>query len=700
MPPTADDNCCVLLVADRSLSLVECRRLREAAGQRTVLLLDLSPDEQVSTGEVVVRRLRIDALHDLDRFHAELLEFLDRWPRETLVDGKPFGDVFRQTTGHSVWWTGPGSQRHPFSGPIVPALKKVWLTRSAIDREQPNTILTAIDDRHTRIWLSHLCVDFYVDHTSLDGSVHSQQSSAWHRRLWFARTLLSLIALPCWIVVRAIYARIVTRPSKNDRRWQGQERSAWPCAGDDRGFSTVLPRPRNAMCESDGCVVMSGWYPNHVRDDDEGRSRVVYWQRLADVLRQRHPNVRIRYLLHTTTFRFDGWKRLLRPFVTGWSRLRQIDGLLPLSQCHPQLRAYVAGAHHQWRLMRTYARFERSGGLRPSPQFAGIDVSPLLAPHLRTAVGTMAKWSRNLAAVATSLRAASDVRVVMVHEEFYPKGMLTIAAAQSLGIPTVGVQHGQIGPQHMVYMPPPGQVRDAPSPDWFAAYGESVVPILSNVGEYPPERIRVVGAPRFDELAANPLDRNPCRDRFGWTIDQTVILVTTETFRLSSPILSGLVPLAREHPDWRIVIKLHPHDRNPQAYEALLHEANCPNIVLVRDLLPERMAACNVLVTGYSTTAMEGLLAGRPVVCADFTTAPDRYPFVIEGAAVGARNEGELRTAVMQCLTSPHPAEGRDAFLRHHLGPTVDGRAADAFVEMLDELFLNDGATKEPSRGA
>jgi hypothetical protein len=238
----------------------------------------------------------------------------------------------------------------------------------------------------------------------------------------------------------------------------------------------------------------------------------------------------------------------------------------------------------------------------------------------------MAKWSRNVAACAESLRAAGDVRVVLVHEEFYPKGMLTIAAAQSLGIPTVGVQHGLINPQHTVYMPPPGHIEEAPSPHWFAAYGESVVSILSQTGAYPADRIHVVGAPRFDELATKPLDRRECRDRFGWPHEQPVILVTTETFRLSSPLLHALVPSAKEHDDWRIVVKLHPHDRDPQAYESLLRAAVCPNMMLVRDRLPERMAACDVLVTGYSTTAIEGLLAGKQVVCADFTTASSDLP--------------------------------------------------------------------------
>ena len=645
----------VLLVADRSPTPSQLSELSQ--GSSGVRLLDLSPDERVEIGSLPVERLRIDKLLDLDDLHRQFLEFLDRWPRETIVDSRPFDELFRHTTGDSLWWVGPGSQRHPFGGPLLPVMRSLFVLRTACRRLRPSVVVVTTGDRRLATVIRSFCTETGRTLRFLQGSsLPLARPGGLSGSLWTFRTTLSLAALPFWIVIRGLFARLV---ASSEQETEGRS-----------------------------SLIMSGWYPNHVRDDEAGRPSVWYWRRLAEEIREQRPKTAIRYLLHTTTYRFDGWNRVLRPFYNGWGRLRRLKGALPLTQTQWRLREYFAGAAVQWRLMRLYHRFEASPEFGRSSMFADADCSCLLVTPLRSAVASVAKWSRNVAATAAVIDSVGDVRAVLVHEEFYPKGMLTIAAARQLGLPTVGVQHGSIGPQHTVYMPPPGQLSGAPIPDWFAAYGESAAQILCEQGAFPRDRVLTVGAPRFDHLVSDSLDRATARRELGWSPDTPVVLLTTETFALSGPVYRAVINIARGRPNWKFVVKLHPHDRQPDAYQQLLTSAGVANVELCRDRLRERLSGCDVLVTGYSTTALEGLLTGRSVVCADFTSTPPRYPFTESGVAHSARAAEELQAAIDSALRSPPDDDARREFLKLHVGPTVDASAGQVFASLICERFL------------
>src|SRR5690606_27244302 len=57
----------------------------------------------------------------------------------------------------SVWWTGPGSLRHPFSGPLLPHLRVIWIARAAIERERPSEVIVCLRDGRVARLVTELC---------------------------------------------------------------------------------------------------------------------------------------------------------------------------------------------------------------------------------------------------------------------------------------------------------------------------------------------------------------------------------------------------------------------------------------------------------------------------------------------------------------------------------------------------------------
>jgi hypothetical protein len=101
------------------------------------------------------------------------------------------------------------------------------------------------------------------------------------------------------------------------------------------------------------------------------------------------------------------------------------------------------------------------------------------------------------------------------------------------------------------------------------------------------------------------------------------------------------------------------------------------------------LAACSVWISSSSTTTLEATLIGKPTICVNFSGHADRYPYVEEGVSLPARSLEELRYALALALAPSRQADceaRRQAFLRRHVGPTVDGLAAVTLARRVAEL--------------
>jgi UDP-N-acetylglucosamine 2-epimerase len=268
--------------------------------------------------------------------------------------------------------------------------------------------------------------------------------------------------------------------------------------------------------------------------------------------------------------------------------------------------------------------------------------------------------------------------------------MLDVAAAQKLGIPTIGVQHGTIFPMHLVYTLPPGQIEGAPTPDYFAAYGDYAKETLSTEGSYPAHRVWVTGSPRFDRLVSDPPDQAAARRRLGLPDDKRVVLVATQFYPWFGRAVRAVFAAVRGRTDCMVCLKTHPVDLPLSVYGRIAEELGLGDVRLFEDRFDELLAACDVLIGASSTTVFEALLLGRRAICVNFSDESDRYAYVADGGALGATTAGEICNALDQVLDRRNEAkleEGRQRFLKRHAGPSAQGCAAATLAEALLRLF-------------
>jgi len=592
---------------------------------------------------------------DNDALRTDFLAFLDAWPKRKLIHGKSFDEMFRQDGGYSVWWTGPAVDRNP-DGKLFGVVRKLWICCRAIDEVRPDTTLVFTRDR---AFARMIAARGGRKIAFLAGSA-IPSPDPWTRRLrWLAGSLLWCVGSPCMMLIRAAAARIL--------------------AG--------RPLERRARRRTPA-VVMSAAFPRHVSDSPEG-SRIWYWRELSGAIADTAPDVRQRYLMRSQGVqgRARGW--FTWAYRPDWRDLRRIRDLAPIQETNACLWTSLRLIPRQVAALIRYWRLERTDAFRKSFTFAGADVSGLYVPRLRRAVSRMAVWARTAQAIACSLRAVGNVKAMLVTEEFYGYGMVDIAAARKLGIPTVGVQHGTIFPMHLIYTPPPGQIEGAPTPDYFAVYGEFAAEVISEYGAFPRERVWVTGGPRFDHLVTDPPDRLAVRRRLGLPSDRKVVLLATQFYPWFQEVGRVLFEATRDREDVVVCVKTHPKDVPLDVYRRIARSAGADNVRFFAEGFDELLAACDVLISGSSTTVFEAILLGRKTVCVNFSGEPDRYPYAADGGSVAARSVEEVHAALDRVLSDRSRDEleaGRRRFLARHAGPAAEGKAAEELARLVGSL--------------
>lgn len=600
------------------------------------------------------RWLRRD-LEDLERLREEFLAFLDAWPRQRFaaLRGKSFDETFRLPDGYSIWWTGPGAARHPDHG-VFTQLRDVWSIAAAIERSGCGSLVLTGCDRRVAAVAAQKCRDAGIAFETFPRSA-SPAASIWSGRWAFLfSSLVNYLGSPFAAALRAFICK---------RR--------------------VRNRPEPPEERAKPAVVMTALFPREFRLRGE-RAEIAFWSEVATEFDRAAPRLRLRYLLHTTADRFanlglDRWH-----CHRAWPELDKLAGLAPLPSRTVGWRAWLKSAWPLCKTLGAYCRLERTDEFRGSFRFAGCNVAPLYAPLLRRAIGRVHKWLPDVASFESSLKTVGQVRAVLVYGELYPLGMPVIAAARNLGLRTIGVQHGTIFPMHLIYMAPPGQMSGTPTPDWFAAYGEYTRDAMTNGGAFPADRIVVVGAPRLDALLTAPPDKAQARAALDLPADKRVVVFATQVYPWFHAAGRALFAAARDRTDCVVCVKLHPKDTTLDVYRQAAADLRATNVRFYSDRFDELLAACDVLVSGSSTATLEAILAGRETICVNFSTEPDRYPYVADGGSLGATNAAEMHAALALALDGEQRA-GREAqrraFLQRHVGPTADGRAAATLAE-------------------
>lgn len=195
----------------------------------------------------------------------------------------------------------------------------------------------------------------------------------------------------------------------------------------------------------------------------------------------------------------------------------------------------------------------------------------------------------------------NKVKHLMLTCHYHREGL--IAAAKMHGITVSEFQHGLISPHDLYYVYPKKLASIASRalfPDKLHVFGKYWRNILLQGGEYTPDQVIVTGDYSLQSTG---------RDTYKTIEKKDVIFIGTQKNLPDyyTAFTEQLVEIiAKENPGWEIWVKLHPLEKEPKKYDALLKHSNCKVFGKTSELMP-LLCASKIQVSIYSTTFFDAL---------------------------------------------------------------------------------------------
>ena len=261
--------------------------------------------------------------------------------------------------------------------------------------------------------------------------------------------------------------------------------------------------------------------------------------------------------------------------------------------------------------------------------------------------------------------------------------------ARKAGIPTLGVQHGNIGRYDPVFN------TNDPNlfPDRIVVSGEYYREILLANSKLTKDRIVVAGIPRYDIFSEvdKIYKRKEFFERFDFEENKKLILWTTDCHALSDEEnhrnCIAVLDAIKSCENVTLIIKQHPAEgkRYTTLLKKFIKEFGANARIVPKDSdIYELLFVCDLLITTKdSTTGAEAIALRKPVIVLDLSEKPRYNAYIEYGVAVGIYSGGALGKKIKELLESDAElAKNRGPYIRKFLY-NIDGKATERVIGLI-----------------
>lgn len=217
----------------------------------------------------------------------------------------------------------------------------------------------------------------------------------------------------------------------------------------------------------------------------------------------------------------------------------------------------------------------------------------------------------------------------------------------------------------------------------FLVYGEEAREGLEKFGVAARQAV-ITGNPRYDDVPAHIARRNEYRREILGASNEDAVLALVATTGLIELDRMWLDAACRSAASLGVKLVIKPHPALSPAEYAPWTEAHTAVTVWQGDL-NAAAAACDCMLTDYSSTGWEAVLYGRPLIVVNFSGHEFAYRWEDEGVGCRVSNEAELHEELANvaagCFSPDALAGQKCAVSRYnHLN---DGKATQRIAAIL-----------------
>jgi hypothetical protein len=446
-----------------------------------------------------------------------------------------------------------------------------------------------------------------------------------------------------------------------------------------------------------------------------------HWQDVFDLQQERFVRGNLYYhgvmtlITHTRPLRFVanlsarrlGLRYLAEKRAQPRVVYKPFEAYLSMSGLRRTLRAF-------WRFRKEIQQWCRDPDFAGSWTYMGVDCWEVAAERWNLLSG--GPLFESILAVETAedvLDQDQPVALVIDSEQARP-GRALIGAGLLRGTPVISLAHGMTAVDSPYHNLTPaditlGQRRpdcQFPLPDVVTLFAKAEFELLTQRGCFPPDRLRVTGAPRWDWLARarDLFPKDGVCSEYGLAPQHPIVLFTPQDLPNKDEekeLICAISSVTRDIPGAQLLLKIHPGQTAAHArwYRRLAEDAGAPLRVVERmglKLYP-LLSIADVLVTVGCTTAVEAGLFDVPVVVLDLYGRGYRDYYVKPLGLLEATSSTELDRILRRLLFDVSFRDSlrapRAEFLREYATGS-DGKAAERVVGLVDELVRARGSVR------
>jgi hypothetical protein len=275
--------------------------------------------------------------------------------------------------------------------------------------------------------------------------------------------------------------------------------------------------------------------------------------------------------------------------------------------------------------------------------------------------------------------------VVTAGDNFLSPLALVLVAKQR-GIPTLCLQHGLDCERFF---------HEQIYSDALCVWGESRAERCRTFSRHQPAEIHVTGCPQFDAIRVEVVPGDPTRD-WLWLTRPHAPDKCYEPSRWpdeGTAIFATLLEALRDCPSATLSVKAHPRDDTRPYRKAAAAAGLAERVRFVegRGGVMELIRPAGLVFSEDSTSGMEAMFCGKPLVHTHFAAAPPSLPFVDYAAALPAFDTGQLKGSVATIIARDEASRGamlsaQKRFLDDYAGP-LDGQALPRILQVIEGLL-------------
>ena len=228
--------------------------------------------------------------------------------------------------------------------------------------------------------------------------------------------------------------------------------------------------------------------------------------------------------------------------------------------------------------------------------------------------------------------------------------------------------------------------------DKIAVTGEFAKDILIKCG-VDKNRLVVTGRPTYDALvrAEEHFEKDEICRKLGLDPTRRIIVYTTENLppRESEAMVYAICKAVKEFSGLQFVIKIHPSELDLSMYQRVTRDIGVDALITRDANIYEVLYVCDIVITGFSATALDAMMLDKPVITVNFTGLEDPLPFAESGAAMGVYEEKDLVPAIRIGLYDEDAREklrgAREKFVYEH-SHKRDGKSTERVIKLIEQM--------------